>query len=138
MKGRTQNLDPVLVDVLTRLEAHMGFELTVTSGQRTQEHNDDPKVGGVKDSEHTYKPAKAADVLCKQSTTRYKMKQWLYANGVKRIGTGKDFIHIGVATDKPASAQKLPLSSAAARRPTAAARQVKNRFQRRSCIRSVM
>ena len=77
----------------------MGFELTVTSGKRTGAHND--AVGGVPDSEHTYELAEGADVLCKQSITRFKMLKWLFTNGVRRIGIGNDFLHIGIADDKP-------------------------------------
>jgi len=99
MKGKTENLDPELLTILTDLEEHMGFELTVTSGQRGIEHNDE--VGGVPNSEHTYDPAEGADVLCKQSITRYKMVKWLLARDVRRIGIGDEFIHIGIAEDKP-------------------------------------
>ena len=99
MNGNTNNLHPDLMDILQRLEARMGFELTVTSGQRGHDHN--VEVGGVPDSEHTYDPAKGADVLCKQSITRYKMVQWLLQHGVTRIGIGNEFIHVGIADDKP-------------------------------------
>ena len=101
MKGKVDNIHPDLVDILKQLEEHMGFELTITSGQRTQAHNDDPKVGGVKDSEHTYDPAEGVDVLCKQSITRYRMIAWLMQHGITRIGIGNEFVHIGIAQDKP-------------------------------------
>ena len=101
MNGKTTNLHPDLVDLLTRLESVMGFELTVTSGQRDEATN--TEVGGVVGSEHTYHPAEGADVLCKQSVTRYAMLKWLITAGVRRIGIGKDFIHIGIAEDKPQS-----------------------------------
>lgn len=101
MKGKIENVHPELLEILNALEVYMGFELFITSGHRTVEHNADPEVGGVADSEHTYMPAEGVDVLCKQSITRYKMKKWLYAHDIRRIGTGKDFIHIGIAEDKP-------------------------------------
>ena len=101
MKGKTENIHPILIDILTALENEIGFELTITSGYRTKEHNDDPKIGGVKDSEHTYLPAEGVDVLCKQGVTRYRMLKWLLQRGIRRIGIGKDFIHIGIAEDKP-------------------------------------
>lgn len=99
MKGRTSNLHPKLVDVLQRLEQHMGFELDVNSGYRDPSHNVD--VGGVPDSEHTYDPAEAADVLCLRSVTRFKMVKTLLDMGITRIGVGQTFIHVGVSTDKP-------------------------------------
>lgn len=101
MKGKTENIHPDLVAILQELEVYIGFELTVTSGHRTVEHNADPKVGGVPGSEHTYEPAEGADILCKQSQTRYKIVAWLLNRGVTRIGIGNDFIHVGIAKDKP-------------------------------------
>ena len=99
MTGKTGNIHPELLHILKDLEEYMGFELTITSGQRNPEHNE--AVGGVKDSEHTCNPAEGVDVLCKQSVTRYRMKKWLYQHDVRRIGTGEDFVHIGIAEDKP-------------------------------------
>ncbi len=95
MQGKIANLHPELVEILEALEIAMGFELTITSGQRSHEHNDG--VGGVKNSEHTYDPAEGADVLCKQGVTRYKMLQHLFKVGVRRIGVGKEFIHVGIS-----------------------------------------
>ena len=99
MKGKVQSLHPDLMEILIGLEAEMGFELTITSGQRDDAHN--VEVGGVPGSEHTYDPAKGADVLCRQSVTRYKMVKHLLATGVRRIGIGNEFVHIGIAADKP-------------------------------------
>ncbi len=99
MKGRTHNLHPDLTTYLLELEERMGFELTITSGYRDPAHNQD--VGGVSNSEHTYDQAHGVDILCKQSTTRYKMIGALYDMGIKRMGIGKDFVHVGIAKDKP-------------------------------------
>lgn len=99
MTGDTTHLAPELLDILTQLEGHMGFELTITSGQRAPEYN--LKVGGVPDSEHTYDPAEGVDILCKQGITRYKMLKWLFQHDIRRIGVGKNFLHIGIAEDKP-------------------------------------
>lgn len=99
MKGQTDNLDADLVTVLLGLEAAMGVELTVTSGHRDAAHN--TAVGGVPGSEHTYDPAEGADILCKQSITRFTMLKWLLAHDIRRIGIGRDFLHVGLAEDKP-------------------------------------
>ena len=77
----------------------MGFSLQINSGYRDPTHNEE--VGGVPGSEHTYDPAEGADVFCQRSTTRYKMLKELLAMGVRRIGIGKTFVHVGIATDKP-------------------------------------
>lgn len=99
MKGQINELHPDLTSTLLLLEAQMGFELTVTSGKRDEKHNED--VSGVPDSEHTYELAEGADILCKQGITRYKMLKWLFDHDIRRIGIGEDFIHIGIADDKP-------------------------------------
>lgn len=99
MTGKLDNIHPELVEILCQLEAHVEFELTINSGYREAGHNE--TVGGVPNSEHTYNPAEGVDVLCKQGVTRYKMLQWLFKSGIKRIGIGKDFVHIGIAGDKP-------------------------------------
>lgn len=100
MKGETTNLHPTLTTLLTELERRMGFELNINSGYRDPGHNED--VGGVPDSEHTYDPAEAADVLCLRSATRFKMLKTLFDMKVQRIGIGQTFIHVGISTDKPA------------------------------------
>ena len=99
MTGMTSNLHPDLMAVLTQLEHRMGFELQITSGYRDAEHN--TEVGGVEGSEHTQDPALAADVFCRRSTTRYKMLRELMSMGVRRIGIGQTFVHVGIAMDKP-------------------------------------
>jgi uncharacterized protein YcbK (DUF882 family) len=99
MKGRTANLHPDLKAKLMELEARLAMEITITSGYRDPEHNKD--VGGVDGSEHTYDPAQGADILCLRSVTRFKMLRELFDMGISRIGIGKDFIHVGIATDKP-------------------------------------
>lgn len=101
MTGLTSNLHPDLTAILLELELRMGFPLQINSGYRTPEHNRDPKVGGVEGSEHTYDPAEGADVFCQRSGTRYTMLKALFDMGVKRIGIGNTFLHIGIAQDKP-------------------------------------
>ena len=99
MTGYTSNLHPDLMAVLTQLEHRMGFPLRIDSGYRDPEHNKD--VGGVEGSEHTDDPARGADVFCQRSVTRYRMLRELFAMGVRRIGIGKTFLHVGISPDKP-------------------------------------
>lgn len=99
MIGETKNLHPDLMRILENLEQCMGFELQIVSGYRTPDHN--IKVGGVTASEHIALPSLAADVLCKRSGTRYKMLKELFSMGVRRIGIGNSFIHIGVSQVHP-------------------------------------
>jgi uncharacterized protein YcbK (DUF882 family) len=102
MTGATGNLHPDLVAVLGQLERRLAFELHITSGHREKAHN--AEVGGVPNSEHTYSPAKGADVRCLSSAIRYKMLRELFSMAVRRIGIGDGFVHVGVAMDKPLDA----------------------------------
>ena len=95
----SMNLHPILKRHLRELQKRMGFSLTITSGYRHPDQN--KEVGGVNDSEHTYDPAEAVDVLCKRSITRFKMVKELMDMGITRIGIGNEFIHIGIGADKP-------------------------------------
>ncbi len=98
MTGEIKNLHPDLIKVLEDLEQCMGFELQIISGYRTPAHN--VKVGGVTASEHIAFPSLAADVLCKRSSTRYKMLKELFSMGIRRIGIGNSFIHVGVGVSQ--------------------------------------
>ena len=95
----SEHLHPILTRHLRELQKRMGFVLTVTSGYRHPEHNLD--VGGVENSEHTYDPAEGVDILCKRSVTRFKMVKEALDMGIRRIGIGKDFVHLGIGADKP-------------------------------------
>jgi hypothetical protein len=99
MRGKTDKLSADLLAVLVLLEARMGFELEITSGHRKPAYN--ITVGGVADSEHTHDPSDGADVLCIRSATRYKMVREALALGVRRLGIGKTFLHIGVSKRHP-------------------------------------
>lgn len=99
MTGLTSNLHPDLTAILVELESRVGFPLQINSGYRTESHN--INVGGVSGSEHTYDPAEGADVFCQRSATRYTMLKALFDMGVKRIGIGNTFLHVGIAQDKP-------------------------------------
>lgn len=99
MTGYTANLHPELTRVLTELEHRMGFSLQINSGYRDPTHNEE--VGGVPGSEHTYDPAEGADVFCQRGVTRFRMVKELLAMGVRRIGIGATFVHVGIASDKP-------------------------------------
>lgn len=99
MTGKTDNIHPDLLELIHQLEQRLGYELTITSGKRDPAHNE--KVGGVKGSEHTYPLSEGVDVACASSAKRYALIKLLYEMGVRRIGDGKTFVHIGIAKDKP-------------------------------------
>lgn len=99
MTGKLDNLHPQLLDLLTKLEHRLGYQLTVTSGYRDAGHNQ--KVGGVSNSEHTYMPAQAVDVSCTNGRRRFEIVVAALEEGCVRVGIGKNFVHLGMASDKP-------------------------------------
>lgn len=62
----------------------------ILSGFRCPEHN--KAVGGALHSAHL--KGLAADVLCKDSRSRYHMIKIFLDLGFHRIGVGRDFIHV--------------------------------------------
>ena len=67
-----------------------GIPFIITSGYRCEKHN--RAVGGSPTSTHP--EGIAADILCDDSVKRFKIINALLAVGFKRIGIGKDFIHV--------------------------------------------
>jgi uncharacterized protein YcbK (DUF882 family) len=81
-----------LVDVIHSIAP----ECTVTSGCRCPEHNE--SEGGKADSPHLR--GLAADLYCPNSKLRYLVLRKLFALGIKRIGIGKDFIHLDIDPER--------------------------------------
>ena len=99
VNGATQNLHPDLVAVMGRIEARLKRSLTINSGYRDPQHNHD--VGGVENSEHTYDPAEGVDVDCQNGSSCDQIVRAAMAEGIVRIGIGRNFVHIGISKDKP-------------------------------------
>jgi len=72
-------------------------KMIITSGYRTPSWN--LKIGGVPNSAHT--KGLAADVLCETSSKRFKLVKIAIEKGIRRIGIGKDFIHLDMDRSKP-------------------------------------
>lgn len=70
-------------------------QMAITSGARCPAYN--ASVGGVKSSTHV--SGLAVDISCDDNHKRYKMLKVLVENGIKRIGIGKTFLHIDIATE---------------------------------------
>jgi len=64
--------------------------MIITSGYRCEKHN--KEVGGKETSSHP--KGVAADIKCEDSTFRFLLVNALLKVGFKRIGIGKDFIHV--------------------------------------------
>lgn len=79
--------------MLDRVREHVGQALRVNSGCRCAYWN--KMQGGVPRSEH--ETGEGVDLTCEYSSARYKILEAAFACGVKRIGIGKRFIHLGVS-----------------------------------------
>ena len=96
------DIHPILIRRLELLRAFLNYDkdkrvgITITSGARCNEHN--KSIGGAKYSAHTPLVGgicKAADILVTGKTHRYDLLK--YALLVfKRIGDGKEFVHVDV------------------------------------------
>lgn len=91
-------LKPELFALLDKIRGECGFPLRIVSGLRSKAQND-ALQDSVSDSSHL--SSLAVDVFCNDSSRRFKIIQAALANGIKRIGVGKDFLHLDIATDKP-------------------------------------
>jgi uncharacterized protein YcbK (DUF882 family) len=89
--------DPELLEKLDRIREYLGRPVVITSGCRCARHN--KEVGGVADSAHTR--GLAADVAVPDDAFRYWFTAYAWVLGVKRIGVGKDFLHIDADGTKP-------------------------------------
>jgi hypothetical protein len=85
--------DTRLIALLDRIRDRLGRPLRITSGARCAYWN--VKVGGAIASGHLY--AGEADVAVLGSTPRYELVRAALAEGCRRIGVGRDFVHLGVS-----------------------------------------
>jgi zinc D-Ala-D-Ala carboxypeptidase len=85
------------VKLLDKMRDMVGFSLIINSGYRTPEHN--MSVRGVKESAHT--KGVAVDIKASNSQEYYMILRAAFLLEFKRIGRGKDFIHIDMDFDLP-------------------------------------
>jgi uncharacterized protein YcbK (DUF882 family) len=79
---------------LARELAEVPFK--ITSGYRCEKHNQE--VGGVKNSSHL--KGYAVDIYVSNNLARLQILKGLIIAGLRRIGIGKDFIHVDVDPEK--------------------------------------
>lgn len=83
------------IKLLDQGRAVTGFPWMINSGYRTLEHN--VQVGG-KGPEHCQ--GNAVDIAA-GSLERFQIVKWAYSVGIKRIGIGKGFVHLGFSFELP-------------------------------------
>jgi len=94
--GSGKHMDHDLLVMIDRARALYGKPIVVTSGFRTETHNE--KVGGVASSSHL--KGLAIDVACVRSKDRFEMLTALLEVGFNRIGIASTFIHVDVDKNK--------------------------------------
>jgi uncharacterized protein YcbK (DUF882 family) len=77
--------------------------MVVKSGYRCKKYNDE--VGGVPESAHV--DGVAADIGCSFAGDRIKLVKLAIANGIKRIGVAKTFVHLDVSDSLPSEVMWL-------------------------------
>lgn len=95
-KGSGKKMDTQFLKLLDRARDLYGKPMTITSGYRTEEHNE--KVGGVPTSSHL--KGLAADIACDNSADRWDLIDSLLKVGINRIGVAGTFIHVDADPDK--------------------------------------
>ena len=85
-----------LLEMIDKARALYGKPIIVTSGFRTESHNE--KVGGVESSSHL--KGLAVDVACVRSKDRFEMLTALLEVGFNRIGVASTFIHVDIDKNK--------------------------------------
>ena len=96
--GTGKNMKKEFLTKLDKARAIADVPFKITSGYRSKETNN--RVGGVSTSSHL--KGLAADISCKDSSTRQKIISGLIKAGFTRIGISKkgNFIHCDTDKDK--------------------------------------
>lgn len=86
-----KEMQPKFMEKLNYARHKAGIPFIVTSGLRCLTHNE--AEGGEENSEHLW--GEGADIKATDGYTRWKVVDAAMAAGIRRIGVGKDFIHLG-------------------------------------------
>jgi len=91
-------MDPRFLAILDETRSRSPVPWVITSGYRCEKHN--AEVGGKPDSAHT--KGLAVDIAIGNSYDRMMILRPLFDSYEwRRIGIGKDFVHIDLDTTKP-------------------------------------
>ena len=85
------SMKPPFLWKLQQVRTEAGIPFTITSGFRCSTHN--KAVGGVSTSDHV--SGEGVDIAARTSKDRWKIVSAAISCGIKRIGIGKTFVHLG-------------------------------------------
>jgi len=89
------DMDPQFLELLDQFREFVGIPLVLTCAYRSRAYDIAKKRSG--NSAHTR--GKAVDILCQSNATRFRIVYAALHFGFRRIGIGKNFVHL----DKDAS-----------------------------------
>lgn len=92
-----QDMNQQFMTALDALRAQAGIPLVLNCAYRSVQW--DKSKGRSGNSAHTR--GKAADIRCNASATRMKIVRAALALGFKRIGIGKDYVHVDMDSSLP-------------------------------------
>lgn len=92
----TFKLKPELWSLLDTLRGNYGYPIIIASGLRDKDHNKD--VGGVDNSSHL--SGLAVDINIPDTAKRFKLVVEALKLGFRRIGIGKNFVHLDIDKSK--------------------------------------
>ena len=85
-----EDMDNEFLNLLDKLREKCGFPIIISCAYRSKEW--DLKKGRSGNSAHT--KGKAVDIICKNSSIAYAIVKNAIELGIKRIGIGRNYIHI--------------------------------------------
>ena len=98
--GSGVNMHQELLELLDEMRTIYGKPIVITSGYRTTQYNATLK-NASKNSSHL--KGLAVDIAIADSNQRYEIIRIAMLLGIKRIGTGKGFVHIDIDASKPSN-----------------------------------
>jgi len=100
--GSGQLMDKGFLEMLEAAREIYGKPITITSGFRTENYNEELRKKGYKASTNSsHLKGYAADLACTTSVDRWDLLDSLMKAGFNRIGIAKTFIHVDNDPDKP-------------------------------------
>lgn len=93
--GLFMNLE--FIKILDRIRDKVGFPMHISSGYRTMDHN--TIVGGKDGSAHT--DGCAADIVADTSGEKFEIVRSAIEQGIRRVGIGKNFVHLDMSFTHP-------------------------------------